>query len=220
MEIVEAAAWADVIMFTMPGRIAGRNYKKKYVHDNIRGGALRSQFAHALTFTRPDRNQKPGIDDIMMAPQRPRPHSCRLNTPKAAALPCLVAVNTDPPAKKRWKSGLSYCRAIGGRAGPGIIETKLPRRMRKHDLFGRNRLFLCGGIVKLIRCGFETLAKPATSPKWAVFRMFARKTKLIVDLKSMKRHRQHGLFYLDHRGYGQYVSGPRIPCPTTETKRV
>ena len=35
MGIAEAAAWADLIMFTMPDELQAETYKK-YVHDNIR----------------------------------------------------------------------------------------------------------------------------------------------------------------------------------------
>jgi len=38
MGLAEAAAWADLIMFTMPDELQADTYKK-YVHDNIRDGA-------------------------------------------------------------------------------------------------------------------------------------------------------------------------------------
>ena len=38
MGIAEAAAWCDLIMFTMPDELQAATYKK-YVHDNLREGA-------------------------------------------------------------------------------------------------------------------------------------------------------------------------------------
>ena len=46
MGIAEAAAWCDLIMFTMPDELQAETYKK-YVHDNIREGAAIA-FAHGL----------------------------------------------------------------------------------------------------------------------------------------------------------------------------
>ena len=38
MDIAAAAAWCDLIMFTMPDELQAETYKK-YVHDNLREGA-------------------------------------------------------------------------------------------------------------------------------------------------------------------------------------
>ena len=38
MEIAEAAAWCDLLMFTMPDELQAQTYKF-YVHDNIKEGA-------------------------------------------------------------------------------------------------------------------------------------------------------------------------------------
>ena len=46
MGIAEAAAWADVIMFTMPDELQAETYNK-YVKDNLRPGSAIA-FAHGL----------------------------------------------------------------------------------------------------------------------------------------------------------------------------
>ena len=46
MGIAEAAAWCDLIMFTMPDELQAETYNK-YVKDNIREGAAMA-FAHGL----------------------------------------------------------------------------------------------------------------------------------------------------------------------------
>jgi len=64
MEISEAAAWCDVIMFTMPDELQAETYKK-YVHDNIREGAAIA-FAHGLNVHFGLIEPKAGVDVIMM----------------------------------------------------------------------------------------------------------------------------------------------------------
>ena len=202
MEIAEAAAWADVIMFTMPDELQAETYKK-YVHDNIREGAAIA-FAHGLNVHFGLIEPKPGVDVIMMAPKGPG-HTVRGEYTKGGGVPCLVAVDTDATGKA-LEIGLSYCSAIGG-GRSGIIETNF-REECETDLFGEQAV-LCGGIVELIRCGFETLVEAGYEPEMAYFECL-HETKLIVDLIY-----EGGIS--NTAEYGQYVSGPRI-LPYDETK--
>jgi len=241
MEIAEAAAWADVIMFTMPDELQAETYKK-YVHDNIREGAAIA-FAHGLNVHFGLIEPKPGVDVIMMAPKGPG-HTVRGEYTKGGGVPCLVAVDTDATGKA-LEIGLSYCSAIGG-GRSGIIETNF-REECETDLFGEQAV-LCGGIVELIRCGFETLVEAGYEPEMAYFECLhetklivelircgfetlveagyepemayfecLHETKLIVDLIY-----EGGIANMDYSisntaEYGQYVSGPRI-LPYDETK--
>jgi len=189
MEIAEAAAWADVIMFTMPDELQAETYKK-YVHDNIREGAAIA-FAHGLNVHFGLIEPKPGVDVIMMAPKGPG-HTVRGEYTKGGGVPC---------------------SAIGG-GRSGIIETNF-REECETDLFGEQAV-LCGGIVELIRCGFETLVEAGYEPEMAYFECL-HETKLIVDLIY-----EGGIANMDYSisntaEYGQYVSGPRI-LPYDETK--
>jgi len=209
MEIAEAAAWADVIMFTMPDELQAETYKK-YVHDNIREGAAIA-FAHGLNVHFGLIEPKAGVDVIMMAPKGPG-HTVRGEYTKGGGVPCLVAVNQNASGKA-LEIGLSYCSAIGG-GRSGIIETDF-REECETDLFGEQAV-LCGGIVELIRMGFETLVEAGYEPEMAYFECL-HETKLIVDLIY-----EGGIANMDYSisntaEYGQYVSGPRI-LPYDETK--
>ncbi len=148
MGIAEAAAWCDVIMFTMPDELQAETYKK-YVHDNLREGAAIA-FAHGLNVHFGLIEPKPGVDVIMMAPKGPG-HTVRGEYTKGGGVPCLVAVHQDATGKA-LEIGLSYCSAIGG-GRSGIIETNF-RQECETDLFGEQAV-LCGGLVELIRMGFE-----------------------------------------------------------------
>jgi ketol-acid reductoisomerase len=209
MGIAEAAAWADLIMFTMPDELQAETYKK-YVHDNIREGAAIA-FAHGLNVHFGLIEPKAGVDVIMMAPKGPG-HTVRGEYSKGGGVPCLVAVDKDASGKA-LEIGLSYCSAIGG-GRSGIIETNF-REECETDLFGEQAV-LCGGIVELIRMGFETLVEAGYEPEMAYFECL-HETKLIVDLIY-----EGGIANMDYSisntaEYGQYVSGPRI-LPYDETK--
>ncbi|MEY2991632.1 MAG: hypothetical protein RI946_1026 [Pseudomonadota bacterium] len=210
MGIAEAAAWCDVIMFTMPDELQAETYKK-YVHDNLREGAAIA-FAHGLNVHFGLIEPKPGVDVIMMAPKGPG-HTVRGEYVKGGGVPCLVAVHQDATGKA-LEVGLSYCSAIGG-GRSGIIETNF-REECETDLFGEQAV-LCGGLVELIRCGFETLVEAGYAPEMAYFECL-HEVKLIVDLIY-----EGGIANMDYSisntaEYGQYVTGPRI-LPYEQTKK-
>ncbi|MEM0945704.1 MAG: NAD(P)-dependent oxidoreductase, partial [Pseudomonadota bacterium] len=118
MGIAEAAAWADVLMMTMPDELQAETYYA-HIHDNLREGAAIA-FAHGLNVHFGLIEPKPGIDVIMMAPKGPG-HTVRGEFTKGGGVPCLVAVHNDATGRA-LEIGLSYCSAIGG-GRSGIIET-------------------------------------------------------------------------------------------------
>ena len=209
MEISEAAAWCDVIMFTMPDELQAETYKK-YVHDNIREGAALA-FAHGLNVHFGLIEPKAGVDVIMMAPKGPG-HTVRGECTKGGGVPCLVAVDNDASGKA-LEIGLSYCSAIGG-GRSGIIETNF-REECETDLFGEQAV-LCGGLVELIRMGFETLVEAGYAPEMAYFECL-HEVKLIVDLIYEGGIANMNYSISNTAEYGEYVSGPRI-LPYDETK--
>ena len=202
MGIAEAAAWCDVIMFTMPDELQAETYKK-YVHENLKEGAAIA-FAHGLNVHFGLIEPKAGGDVIMMAPNGPG-HTVRGEYVKGGGVPCLVAVENNASGNA-LEIGKSYCSAIGG-GRSGIIETNF-REECETDLFGEQAV-LCGGLVELIRCGFETLVEAGYAPEMAYFECL-HEVKLIVDLIY-----EGGIANMDYSisntaEYGQYVTGPRI----------
>src|SRR6056297_937854 len=202
MGIAEAAAWADLIMFTMPDELQAETYKK-YVHGNIREGAAIA-FAHGLNIHFGLIEPKAGVDVIMMAPKGPG-HTVRGEYTKGGGVPCLVAVDNDASGKA-LEIGLSYCSAIGG-GRSGIIETDF-REECETDLFGEQAV-LCGGLVELIRAGFETLTEAGYSPEMAYFECL-HETKLIVDLIYEGGIANMNYSISNNAEYGEYVTGPKV----------
>ena len=210
MGIAEAAAWCDLIMFTMPDELQAETYKK-HVRDNLKPGSAIA-FAHGLNVHFGLIEAPEGVDVIMMAPKGPG-HTVRGEYVKGGGVPCLVAVDADATGKA-LEIGLSYCSAIGG-GRSGIIETNF-REECETDLFGE-QVVLCGGLVELIRMGFETLVEAGYAPEMAYFECL-HEVKLIVDLIYEGGIANMNYSISNTAEYGEYVSGPRI-LPYEETKK-
>src|SRR5438876_857685 len=105
----------------------------------------------------------------------------------------------------------------GGRAG--IIETTFKEECET-DLFGEQTV-LCGGLVELIRAGFETLVEAGYAPEMAYFECL-HEVKLIVDLIYEGGIANMNYSISNTAEYGEYVTGPRIITRETkaEMKRV
>ncbi len=83
------------------------------------------------------------------------------------------------------------------------------------DLFGEQAV-LCGGVVELMQCGFETLVEAGYEPENAYFECI-HEMKLIVDLINKGGVAAMNYSISDTAEYGEYVSGPRV-LPHEETK--
>ncbi len=210
MGIEEAAAWCDLIMFTMPDELQAKVYRD-HVHDHLKDGAAIA-FAHGLNVHFGLIEPKPGVDVVMMAPKGPG-HTVRGEYQKGGGVPCLVAVDQDATGTAK-ELALSYCAAIGG-GRSGIIETDF-RQECETDLFGEQAV-LCGGLVELIRMGFETLVEAGYEPEMAYFECL-HEVKLIVDLIYEGGIANMNYSISNTAEYGEYVSGPRI-LPYDETKK-
>jgi ketol-acid reductoisomerase len=80
---------------------------------------------------------------------------------------------------------------------------------------------LCGGLVELIRAGFETLVEAGYAPEMAYFECL-HEVKLIVDLIYEGGIANMNYSISNTAEYGEYKTGPRIVTPETkaEMKRV
>ena len=210
MGLAEAAAWCDLLMFTMPDELQADTWNG-YVRDNIRDGAAIA-FAHGLNIHFGLIEAPATIDVIMMAPKGPG-HTVRGEYLRGGGVPCLVAVANDASGKA-LEIGKSYCSAIGG-GRSGIIETTF-REECETDLFGEQAV-LCGGLVELIRMGFETLVEAGYAPEMAYFECL-HEVKLIVDLIYEGGIANMNYSISNTAEYGEYVSGPRV-LPKDKTKK-
>ena len=140
----------------------------------------------------------------MMAPKGPG-HTVRGEYSKGGGVPCLVAVDQNASGRA-LEIGLSYCSAIGG-GRSGIIETNFKEECET-DLFGEQAV-LCGGLVELIRAGFETLVEAGYAPEMAYFECL-HEVKLIVDLIYEGGIANMNYSISNTAEYGEYVSGKKV----------
>ncbi|MEM1345743.1 MAG: ketol-acid reductoisomerase [Pseudomonadota bacterium] len=207
--IAEAAGWADLIMMCMPDELQADTYRD-HIHAHLKDGAAIG-FAHGLNVHFKLIEARPEVDVLMMAPKGPG-HTVRSEFARGGGVPCLVAVDNDASGRA-LEVGLSYCSAIGG-GRSGIIETTFKEECET-DLFGEQAV-LCGGLVELIRCGFETLVEAGYAPEMAYFECL-HEVKLIVDLIYEGGIANMNYSISNTAEFGEYVSGPRI-LPYEETK--
>ena len=214
MTVAEAAAWADVIMMLAPDELQ-REIWKTDVAPHIRDGAA-LLFAHGLNVHFKLIEPPAGVDVLMVAPKGPG-HTVRGEYVKGGGVPCLIAVEQNATGGA-LDIGLAYASAIGG-GRSGIIETNF-REECETDLFGEQAV-LCGGLVELIRAGFETLVEAGYAPEMAYFECL-HEVKLIVDLIYEGGIANMNYSISNTAEYGEYVTGPRIVTAETkaEMKRV
>ena len=136
---------------------------------------------------------------------------------RGGGVPCLIAIAKDVSGNAH-DLGLSYASAIGG-GRAGIIETSFKEECET-DLFGE-QVVLCGGLVELIKGGFETLVEAGYAPEMAYFECL-HEVKLIVDLIYEGGIANMNYSISNTAEYGEYVTGPRIVTAQTkaEMKRV
>jgi len=182
---------------------------KADIADNIRPGAA-LLFAHGLNVHFGLIEPRKDIDVLMVAPKGPG-HTVRGEYLKGGGVPCLIAIHQDASGNAH-DIGLSYASAIGG-GRSGIIETNF-REECETDLFGEQAV-LCGGVVELIRAGFETLVEAGYAPEMAYFECL-HEVKLIVDLIYEGGIANMNYSISNTAEWGEYVTGPRII--TAETK--
>ncbi|MGC9953246.1 MAG: ketol-acid reductoisomerase [Rhizomicrobium sp.] len=208
MSAAEAAKWADVMMMAAPDEFQADIYKNELAGNMKQGAAL--FFAHGFNIHFRLIEPRPDLDVIMVAPKGPG-HTVRSEYQKGGGVPCLIAVQQDASGNAH-ELGLAYASAIGG-GRAGIIETTF-REECETDLFGE-QVVLCGGLVELIRGGFETLVKAGYAPEMAYFECL-HEVKLIVDLIYEGGIANMNYSISNTAEYGEYISGPRIV--TAETK--
>jgi ketol-acid reductoisomerase len=210
MTVAEAAAWADVLMILAPDEHQRAIYNDE-IAPNLRDGAA-LMFAHGLNVHFKLIEPKPTVDVLMVAPKGPG-HTVRGEYVKGGGVPCLIAVHQNASGNA-MDLGLAYASAIGG-GRSGVIETTF-REECETDLFGEQAV-LCGGLVDLIRAGFETLVEAGYAPEMAYFECL-HEVKLIVDLIYEGGIANMNYSISNTAEYGEYVTGPRIV--TAETKAV
>ena len=210
MSINEASEWANVVMILLP------DTEQAEIYDTLIGPNMKSgdtlMFSHGFNI-RFDLIQPPSnVDVVMVAPKGPG-HLVRRTYVEGGGVPCLFAVHQNGSGKAR-ELAMSYASAVGG-GRSGIIETTFKDEVET-DLFGEQTV-LCGGLVELIKNGYETLVEAGYEPEMAYFET-VHEVKLIVDLIYEGGIANMNYSISNTAEYGEYQSGPRI-INKEETKK-
>jgi ketol-acid reductoisomerase len=202
MDIEDAAAWADLVVILVPDL----NQKQLYechLKDHMKQGAA-LLFAHGLNIHFNVIKPRKDLDVLMVAPKVPA-YTVRDAFQKKKSFPTLIAVyqNTSGNSKRL---AYDYAKLIGCKKS-FTIETTFKEECET-DLFGE-QVVLCGGLVELMKKGFETLVEAGYNEKIAYIECIYE-MKLIVDLIY-----EGGLVYMNQSisrvaEYGGYVTGKKI----------
>src|SRR5919201_2130145 len=160
MTPAEGAKWADIVMVLTPDELQSDIYNAD-LGPNMRPGSALA-FAHGLNVHFNLITPRSDIDVFMIAPKGPG-HTVRSEYLRGGGVPCLVAVAQDATGNAH-DIALAYASGVGG-GRSGIIETNF-REECETDLFGEQAV-LCGGLVELIRAGFETLVEAGYATEMA-----------------------------------------------------
>ena len=202
MNLSDAAEWADVVMILTPDELQASIYKN-HIEQRVKEGKSIA-FAHGLNVHYDLIKARKDLDVFMVAPKGPG-HTVRSEYERNAGVPCLIAVHQDATNTAK-DLGLSYASAIGG-GRAAIIETSFKEECET-DLFGEQAV-LCGGVVELIRNGFDTLVEAGYAPEMAYFECL-HEMKLIVDLMYEGGIKNMNYSISNTAEYGEYVSGPVV----------
>ena len=210
MTTADATKAADIIMILINDEKQADMYAKDIAPNLTAGKAI--MFAHGFNIHYGQIKPPADVDVLMIAPKGPG-HTVRSQYVAGKGVPCLIAVEQNASGKA-YDIGLAYAAGIGGARG-GVMETTF-KDETETDLFGEQAV-LCGGVVELMKCGFETLVEAGYAPENAYFECI-HEMKLIIDLINKGGVAMMNYSISDTAEYGEYVSGPRV-LPYDETKK-
>jgi len=205
-EAVKKAFWVQMLV---PDELQSMVYKAE-VEPTLKKGMVLG-FSHGFNIRFGQIKSPKAIDVVMVAPKGPG-HLVRDVYAAGGGVPNLIAVHQNASGKAK-QLALAYSKGIGGTRA-GTLETTFSEETET-DLFGE-QVVLCGGVVELVKAGFETLVEAGYQPEIAYFECF-HELKLIVDLMHTKGIGWMNYSISDTAEYGEYSRGPRII--TEDTKK-
>ena len=200
--VSQAAQEGDVVHMLVPDMEQSSLYKSEIAKHMGRGKTL--GFAHGFNIHFKQIIPPPNVDVVMVAPKSP---GARLRETylENFGVPALVAVAQDASGHA-LNTALSMCKAIGCTRA-GVLETTF-KEETESDLIGEQTV-LVGGLLELIKNGFEVLVEAGYQPELAYFEA-CNEAKLIMDLIY-----QRGLIGMlrgvsDTAKYGGMTVGPKV----------
>ncbi len=202
MPIEDAAEEADFIMILVPDELQAKVYKEQ-IEPHLHAGDTLG-FAHGFNIHYGYIVPPADVNVVMAAPKGPG-HIVRRQFVEGSGVPDLACVAQDATGDA-WDIVLSYCWGVGG-ARAGVIKATFAQETEE-DLFGEQAV-LCGGLVELVKAGFETLTEAGYPEELAYFECY-HEMKMIVDLMY-----ESGIHFMNYSisntaEYGEYYAGPKV----------
>jgi ketol-acid reductoisomerase len=172
--IAKSVEKADIIFMLIPDMVQPEVYKESIESYLTEGKVL--DFAHGFNIHFGQVIPPENVDVIMVAPKSP---GIRLRETylDGFGVPSLIAIHQDWTGNAR-KTALAISKAIGCTKA-GVLETTF-KDETESDLIGEQTV-LVGGLIELIRNGFEVLVENGYPPELAYFEA-CNEAKLIMDL--------------------------------------
>jgi len=200
--VSEAAEKGDVVHILIPDPAQPAVYKS-YIAPQMKKGKTLG-FAHGFNIHFKQIVPPNYVDVIMLAPKGPG-HMVRKTYLDGFGVPALIAVHQNPSGHAK-ETALAMAKGVGGTRA-GVLETTF-REETESDLIGEQTV-LVGGLMELIKKGFEVLVEAGYQPELAYFEA-CNEAKLIMDLIY-----QSGLTGMlrgvsDTAKYGGLTVGPKV----------
>ena len=206
--IAEAAKKADIIHILLPDENHGPVYAAE-IKDQMAPGKTLS-CSHGFNFVYKEIVPPKDVDVIMIAPKSPG-SEVRKRFVEGFGVPGLIAVMQDYTGKAR-ATAMAIAKAEG-LTRAGVLECTMEQETYE-DLFGEQTV-LCGGMVDLMKYGFETLIEAGYPPEMAYFEC-VHEVKLIVDLIYEGGIQKMNSFISNTAEWGEYSTGPKIITPAVK----
>ncbi len=209
MDVSSAAKKADIIHILLPDEFHAQVYEKD-IKKHMKAGKVLC-CSHGFNIVYKEIVPPADVDVIMVAPKSPATEE-RKAFLEGFGVPGLVAVKQNASGKA-LKIALAMAKSMGFTRA-GCLECTFEQETYE-DLFGEQNV-LCGGLVDLMKYGFETLIEAGYPPEMAYFEC-VHEVKLIVDLVFEGGIQKMNAVISNTAEWGEYVNGPRI-LPRDEIK--
>jgi ketol-acid reductoisomerase len=200
--VTDAVRRADVIAVLLPD-MAQPSVWREEIEPNLKPGAT-VIFAHGFNIRFGLIKPPANVDVVLIAPKAPG-RAVRDEFVKGWGVPALVAVHQDYTGNA-LKTALAVAKA-NGFTRVGVIETTFAEETET-DLIGEQTV-LVGGLMELIRKGFETMVELGYQPEVAYFEVL-NEAKLIMDLIWEKGLTGMLLGVSETARYGGLTVGPQV----------
>jgi len=200
--IAEAVQKADIVQMLIPDLEQPAVFRNQVAPHMTAGKVL--GFSHGFNIHFKQIIPQSNVDVIMVAPKSPG-RRLRETYLDGFGVPALVAVYQNPSGQA-MRIALAMAKSIGCTRA-GVLETTF-KEETESDLIGEQTV-LVGGLIELIKNGFEVLVEAGYQPELAYFEA-CNEAKLIMDLIYQKGFVGMLRAVSDTAKYGGLTVGPKV----------